>query len=202
MTDLAYLSSMTSIQSPDDITTTASTANGNTRQSHSSFRRSLTLSHGATALLTRGFTRSSNRNRSSNAAEVTATAEEDQQRREQQQQQPRRATIATTASTNISPSSGTATGTPATRTVSTPTPSNNNNNGEISLYVRIVPNIENPSRCIIFDIIDRDMKAGTVIKIGRFAERFPVSSDHMSFKSKVVSRSHCEVWVHQDGKVN
>ncbi|KAI7852695.1 hypothetical protein BDC45DRAFT_570953 [Circinella umbellata] len=200
MSDLAYLSAMTSVQPPDDITTTASTTSGTTRQSHSSFRRSLSLSHGATTFLTRGFTRSSNRTRSSNVAEVTATAEEDQQRREHQQQQPRRATIATTASTNNSPSSGTATGAPATRTVSTPTPSNDNN-GEISLYVRIVPNIENPSRSIIFDIIDRDMKAGTVMKIGRFAERFPVSSDHMSFKSKVVSRSHCEVWVHQDGKL-
>ncbi|KAG2220123.1 hypothetical protein INT45_006151 [Circinella minor] len=191
---------MTSVQPPDDITTTASTTSGTTRQSQSSFRRSLALSHGASTLLTRGFTRSSSRTRTTNAPEVTATAEEDQQRREHQQQQPRRATIATTVSTNNSPSSETPTGTPATRTVSTPTPSNDKN-GEISLYVRIVPNIENPSRSIIFDIVDRDMKAGAVMKIGRFAERFPVSSDHMSFKSKVVSRSHCEVWVHQDGKL-
>ncbi|KAI9489000.1 hypothetical protein BDB00DRAFT_845680 [Zychaea mexicana] len=189
MSDLAYLSAMTSV--PDDITTTATatstSSTGVTRQGqqhHSSFRRSLTLSHGAAALLTRGFSRSSTRGRStSNAAEPAATSEEDRQHRERHQQQPRRATIAT----------------PTTDTAATTTPGAAG--GGPSLHVRIVPNIENPSRCIIFDIVDREMKAGSVIKIGRFAERSPLSVDHMSFKSKVVSRSHCEIWVHQDGKL-
>ncbi|KAI9278763.1 hypothetical protein BDA99DRAFT_600367 [Phascolomyces articulosus] len=221
MSDLAYLSAMTSVQPPDDMSTTTSTTTTtpmttttSTRQGHSPFRRSLTLSHGAAALLARGFTRSSNRTRSTSNAtgEITATREEDQQRREQQQHQPRRATIATTAAVNNASSpttttttttNTTSTTTPATRTVSTPTTlaSTTTTSREPSLHVRIVPNIENPSRCIIFDIVDREMKAGTMIKIGRFAERIPISSDHMSFKSKVVSRSHCEIWVHQDGKL-
>ncbi|KAI9311363.1 hypothetical protein BX666DRAFT_2075704, partial [Dichotomocladium elegans] len=70
-----------------------------------------------------------------------------------------------------------------------------------SLHVRIVPNIENPSRALIFDVFDRELTAGSVIKLGRFADQPAGCVDYMSFKSKVVSRSHCEIWVHSDGKL-
>ncbi|RCI03691.1 hypothetical protein CU098_002281, partial [Rhizopus stolonifer] len=70
------------------------------------------------------------------------------------------------------------------------------------LHVRIVPSIENPSRCVIFDIVDRELEAGSVIKIGRYSERHTNSMNCMSFKSKVVSRCHCEVFVDEhDGKM-
>jgi pSer/pThr/pTyr-binding forkhead associated (FHA) protein len=69
------------------------------------------------------------------------------------------------------------------------------------VHVRIVPNIENPSRSLIFDIVDRVLTVGSVIRIGRYSERH-ANLNCMSFKSKVVSRSHCEVWVETDGKVN
>lgn len=69
------------------------------------------------------------------------------------------------------------------------------------VHVRIVPNIENPSRSLIFDIVDRVLSVGSVIRIGRYSERH-ANLDCMSFKSKVVSRCHCEVWVETDGKVN
>lgn len=69
------------------------------------------------------------------------------------------------------------------------------------VHVRIVPNIDNPSRSLIFDIVDRQLQVGSVIRIGRYSERH-ANLNCMSFKSKVVSRCHCEVWVETDGKVN
>ncbi|ORE09122.1 hypothetical protein BCV72DRAFT_321036 [Rhizopus microsporus var. microsporus] len=69
------------------------------------------------------------------------------------------------------------------------------------VHVRIVPSIDNPGRSLIFDIVDRDLEYGTIIKIGRYSERNPNNSDCMSFKSKVVSRCHCEIFVEQDGKL-
>ncbi|KAG0167824.1 hypothetical protein DFQ28_003229 [Apophysomyces sp. BC1034] len=68
------------------------------------------------------------------------------------------------------------------------------------MHVRIVPNIENPSRSLIFDIVDRDLEAHTYIKVGRFTDRSS-SPNNMSFKSKVVSRAHCEIWLDSDGKL-
>lgn len=71
---------------------------------------------------------------------------------------------------------------------------------DIKVHVRIVPNIENPSRSLIFDIVDRELEVGSVIRIGRYSERH-ANLNCMSFKSKVVSRCHSEVWVETDGKV-
>ncbi|KAG1456255.1 hypothetical protein G6F56_006873 [Rhizopus delemar] len=68
------------------------------------------------------------------------------------------------------------------------------------VHIRIVPSIENPSRSLIFNIIERDLEAGKVIKIGRFTDKSSVQN-HISFKSKVVSRSHCEIWLNHEGKV-
>ncbi|KAI8354018.1 hypothetical protein BD560DRAFT_336573 [Blakeslea trispora] len=66
--------------------------------------------------------------------------------------------------------------------------------------IRIVPSIENPSRSLIFNIIERDLETGRTIKIGRFTDRSSIQN-HISFKSKVVSRSHCEIWQSHHGKV-
>lgn len=82
--------------------------------------------------------------------------------------------------------------------VSSSSSSSMNNN--TSVHVRIVPSIENPRRSLIFDVVDREIKAGTVVKIGRFTDR-SVTANHISFKSKVVSRTHCEIWVDLDGKL-
>ncbi|KAI8079641.1 uncharacterized protein B0P05DRAFT_541423 [Gilbertella persicaria] len=71
---------------------------------------------------------------------------------------------------------------------------------EKKIHIRIVPSIENPSRSLVFSIIERDLEAGRIIKIGRFTDRSSIQN-HISFKSKVVSRSHCEIWLHPDGKV-
>ncbi|KAI8066187.1 hypothetical protein BDF21DRAFT_427285 [Thamnidium elegans] len=69
-----------------------------------------------------------------------------------------------------------------------------------STHIRIVPSIENPSRSLVFSIIERDLEVGRIIKIGRFTDRSSIQN-HISFKSKVVSRSHCEIWLNNEGKV-
>ncbi|KAI8063886.1 hypothetical protein BC940DRAFT_306628 [Gongronella butleri] len=97
----------------------------------------------------------------------------------------RRLTIASTPSDSAAPLS--------------PSSANSRNEANSKLHVRIVPNIENPSRSLIFDIFDRDLEPGVFIKVGRFTDRSH-SPTHMSFKSKVVSRSHCEFWM-EHGKL-
>ncbi|KAF7727212.1 hypothetical protein EC973_007910 [Apophysomyces ossiformis] len=128
--------------------------------SSSPFRRSLNLSHSASSLLGRRFSRSS-QNESSISQRRNTTAS------------------TTTTSNAMSPSS------------QDPKP---------TMHVRIVPNIENPSRSLIFDIVERDLEAHTYIKVGRFTDRSS-SPNNMSFKSKVVSRAHCEIWLDSDGKL-
>jgi hypothetical protein len=58
---------------------------------------------------------------------------------------------------------------------------------DIKVHVRIVPNIENPGRSLIFDIVDRELEVGSIIRIGRYSERH-ANLNCMSFRSKVVSR--------------
>lgn len=77
---------------------------------------------------------------------------------------------------------------------------NHNDENQSSIHIRIVPSIENPSRSLVFSIIERDLEVGRVIKIGRFTDRSSIQN-HISFKSKVVSRSHCEIWLNNEGKV-
>ncbi|GAA5799591.1 hypothetical protein HPULCUR_005007 [Helicostylum pulchrum] len=126
---------------------------------------------GASALIARRFTRQTS------APRPVASRSESTTRR--------RATI---ASTN----------TPTTTTTSTTT--NTTNTSGVKVHVRIVPNIENPSRSLIFDIVDRELQVGSVIRIGRYSERH-ANLNCMSFKSKVVSRCHSEVWVETNGKL-
>ncbi|KAG1039582.1 hypothetical protein G6F43_012467 [Rhizopus delemar] len=60
------------------------------------------------------------------------------------------------------------------------------------VHMRIVPLIDNPNRCLLFGIIDRRLAYPTKIKIGRYSER-KNETDVISFRTKVVSRSHCEI---------
>ncbi|KAG2219542.1 hypothetical protein INT45_013201 [Circinella minor] len=61
-------------------------------------------------------------------------------------------------------------------------------------HIRLVPNVGISNRCFVFDIIDRSLEPGVILKIGRYSDR-NVAPDRLSFKSKVVSRSHAELWV-------
>ncbi|CAG8828413.1 8575_t:CDS:1, partial [Dentiscutata erythropus] len=58
--------------------------------------------------------------------------------------------------------------------------------------IRIVPHIEGP-RSLHFDIIEREVGESVVIKIGRFTDKAFIPN-RVTFKSKVVSRGHAEIW--------
>ncbi|CAG8528309.1 3804_t:CDS:2 [Paraglomus occultum] len=58
--------------------------------------------------------------------------------------------------------------------------------------IRIVPHVEGP-RSLQFDIIEREVPDGTNIKIGRFTDKANLPN-RVTFKSKVVSRGHAEIW--------
>ncbi|KAG0182903.1 hypothetical protein DFQ29_001341 [Apophysomyces sp. BC1021] len=58
--------------------------------------------------------------------------------------------------------------------------------------LRIVPHLDSP-RSLVFSVIERDVGEGTLLKIGRFTDRL-LSPTRITFKSKVVSRSHAELW--------
>ncbi|KAK4513845.1 acetyl-coenzyme-A carboxylase [Mucor velutinosus] len=134
-------------------------------------RRSLS---GASALLARRFTRNTASASPSSSSSAAADPRPTASRSESTAK--RRATIASSASSSL----------------------DQHTNDKV--HVRIVPNIDNPSRSLIFDIVDRQLPVGSIIRIGRYSERH-ANLNCMSFKSKVVSRCHCEVWVETDGKL-
>ncbi|KAI8985846.1 SMAD/FHA domain-containing protein [Pilobolus umbonatus] len=70
-----------------------------------------------------------------------------------------------------------------------------------SIHIKLIPNVEMTNRCFVFDVIDRDLiKGGSSLKLGRYSDRAAVPN-RLSFKSKVVSRYHAEIWVSDDGKI-
>ncbi|KAG0170879.1 hypothetical protein DFQ28_002173 [Apophysomyces sp. BC1034] len=65
--------------------------------------------------------------------------------------------------------------------------------------IRIVPHLDSP-RSLVFGVIERELRQGLVLKMGRFTDKYYVPS-HITFKSKVVSRGHAELWADREGKV-
>ncbi|OMJ28638.1 putative E3 ubiquitin-protein ligase dma1 [Smittium culicis] len=65
---------------------------------------------------------------------------------------------------------------------------------ETAPHIRIVPHIVDVRHCLYFDVIDRDVPESLVLKVGRFTEKFSQQQTRVAFKSKVVSRSHAEIW--------
>ncbi|KAL9555818.1 hypothetical protein MBANPS3_002188 [Mucor bainieri] len=63
-------------------------------------------------------------------------------------------------------------------------------------HLRIVPHLDTP-HALVFDIIERELLSTTRLKIGRFTDKF-FNVDRITFKSKVVSRGHAEIWVEND----
>jgi hypothetical protein len=70
------------------------------------------------------------------------------------------------------------------------------------VHIKLVPNVGTTNRCFVFDVVDRELESGgPPLKLGRYSDR-TVVSDRLSFKSKVVSRYHAEIWISDlDGKV-
>lgn len=107
------------------------------------------------------------------------------------------------------PNNNTTTSTSTISTTPLPTPpttSNNIDNTPLDLpqkvHIKLVPNVGMTSRCFVFDVVDRELEiGGPPLKLGRYSDR-TVVSDRLSFKSKVVSRYHAEIWLsEEDGKV-
>ena len=72
---------------------------------------------------------------------------------------------------------------------------------ENSIHIRLIPNVGTTNRCFVFDVINRKLVAGgPSAKLGRYSDR-AVISNRLSFKSKVVSRYHAEIWAGEDKKV-
>ncbi|CAO3594830.1 unnamed protein product [Absidia cylindrospora] len=71
---------------------------------------------------------------------------------------------------------------------------------EENLHIRLLPNIGLTSRCFVFDIIDRVLGPNMVLRIGRYSERH-TNPQRLSFKSKVVSRTHAELWMEEGKKI-
>ncbi|KAJ1728183.1 hypothetical protein LPJ61_004171 [Coemansia biformis] len=61
-------------------------------------------------------------------------------------------------------------------------------------HIRIVPHILDVRKDLYFEVMDRDVPESTILKVGRFTEKVSQQMSRIAFKSKVVSRSHAEVW--------
>ncbi|KAF9360712.1 hypothetical protein BGX34_007597 [Mortierella sp. NVP85] len=64
-------------------------------------------------------------------------------------------------------------------------------------HIRIVPHLDAP-RSLHFDVVDKDVPDGFVLKIGRFTDKQNLPN-RITFKSKVVSRGHAEIFT-ESGK--
>ncbi|KAJ2808993.1 hypothetical protein H4R20_000461 [Coemansia guatemalensis] len=61
-------------------------------------------------------------------------------------------------------------------------------------HIRIVPHIVDVRKDLYFEVMDRDVSESTLLKVGRFTEKVSQQMSRIAFKSKVVSRSHAEIW--------
>ncbi|KAK3835955.1 MAG: SMAD/FHA domain-containing protein [Linnemannia elongata] len=59
-------------------------------------------------------------------------------------------------------------------------------------HIRIVPHLDAP-RSLHFEVVDKDVPEGFVLKIGRFTDKQALPN-RVTFKSKVVSRGHAEIF--------
>ncbi|KAI7868784.1 hypothetical protein BDF14DRAFT_1790865 [Spinellus fusiger] len=155
------------------------TANVPTPSLSAGLRRSFQIPQSATSLIPRRFSRSANTNNSNASTTTTTTANNNNNNNSN-------ITSTIRPLSTVEPEE-----TPLQRTTSKPIS---------SLHIRIVPSIENPSRSMIFDIVDRVLEVDSVVKFGRFSDNV-LAENHVSFKSKVVSRTHCEIRVENDGKL-
>ncbi|KAJ1733239.1 hypothetical protein LPJ72_002967 [Coemansia sp. Benny D160-2] len=61
-------------------------------------------------------------------------------------------------------------------------------------HIRIVPHIVDVHKGLYFDVMSRSVPDGTVLKVGRFTDKVSQQMSRIAFRSKVVSRSHAEIW--------
>ncbi|KAK3847399.1 MAG: hypothetical protein J3R72DRAFT_431314 [Linnemannia gamsii] len=101
------------------------------------------------------------------------------------------AAASATATTGNQPSSPTSPVAPTAATTATASTSSSTT----APHIRIVPHLDAP-RSLHFDVVDKDVPEGFVLKIGRFTDKQALPN-RVTFKSKVVSRGHAEIFTEQ-----
>ncbi|KAF9902343.1 hypothetical protein EC991_005015 [Linnemannia zychae] len=99
----------------------------------------------------------------------------------------------TSANQPSSPTSPTAPAAPAAPAATAST--SNATTSPSAPHIRIVPHLDAP-RSLHFDVVDKDVPEGFVLKIGRFTDKQALPN-RVTFKSKVVSRGHAEIFTEQ-----
>lgn len=78
-------------------------------------------------------------------------------------------------------------------------PSTSTSSSSETHHIRLVPHLES-TRSLHFDPVSRDIQPTIPLRIGRFTDRNPnqpissIDQNRIAFKSKVVSRTHAEIW--------
>ncbi|KAI8875770.1 SMAD/FHA domain-containing protein [Backusella circina FSU 941] len=62
-------------------------------------------------------------------------------------------------------------------------------------FLRIVPHLDS-SHSLVFPVMEYTLQDATILKMGRTTDK-RLSPVHMTFRSKVVSRRHAEIWIEQ-----
>ncbi|CAO3665423.1 unnamed protein product [Rhizopus stolonifer] len=65
------------------------------------------------------------------------------------------------------------------------------------LTIKFIPHLGSSNPSFLFDVIDCSLMTGQSIKLGRYSDR-KIISNRLSFKSKVVSRYHAEIWLENE----
>ncbi|KAG2182553.1 hypothetical protein INT43_007484 [Umbelopsis isabellina] len=92
-------------------------------------------------------------------------------------------------------SMATSEGSPVAGVIATSTSSPVRSSSAMTPHIRIVPHLES-TRSLVFGVIERDVPENTLLKIGRFTDKMFLPN-RITFKSKVVSRGHAEIWTEQ-----
>ncbi|KAK3831102.1 MAG: SMAD/FHA domain-containing protein [Linnemannia gamsii] len=87
---------------------------------------------------------------------------------------------------STAPTGGPQTGAPGTSSAPPPPPA------APAPHIRIVPHLDAP-RSLHFEVVDKDVPEGFILKIGRFTDKQALPN-RVTFKSKVVSRGHAEIY--------
>ena len=114
---------------------------------------------------------------------------------------PQSGSVATTTSSGAAANAGNSSAAPALAATPAASTSAASGSGSIAAtqHIRLVPHLES-TRSLSFDPVSRDIQPTIPLRIGRFTDRnpnVPVSSldqNRVAFKSKVVSRTHAEIW--------
>jgi pSer/pThr/pTyr-binding forkhead associated (FHA) protein len=68
------------------------------------------------------------------------------------------------------------------------------------MKIRVIPHLDS-AKALVFPVMEFTLEESVALKIGRSDARSSQSPAHMTFKSKVVSRKHAEIYL-ESGKVS